>query len=406
MSSDIIKEYLVKLGVDISASQIKKFKNTLNWFDNSVINFFKRVNSPLVFTGKSYYKITQSLLGFAQSVARSDMDMQRWAKTMYLSTESAKALDRTLSAMDLEVEDLRDVALNPELMQQYKSLITLSNTLSKSFDTNESLRGIRQITYEFQKLKVILEYLKEKVVSYMWNIFKRSNLIGDFRNFNDWLVQRINKIAKAVGTILGYGVNNLIYAGRLVTNILGLFNKFSPAVKTTIAAITAGVALLMSGPFGKIFLLLQTVGMLFEDYLYYKMGWDSANFLKPLWEFVDNIPNILNNIGFWVNQILEKIKQFIIWLLEDIPGFDGLVEKLKGPEFYNPTISNLPKNPSYIPMPFLDEAANESALREESSKDYSGINNVYINVHGTSDPIKTADRVISAIRNTTSGVVV
>ena len=391
MATDVIKEYLVKLGVDISASQIKKFENTLNWFDKSVVSFLKTINSTLVFTAKSYFKITKLITGFATSVAQSDMDMQRWAKTMYLSTESAKALDRTLSAMDLDVEDLRDVALNPELLNQYRELIQLSTDLQSTFDSSEAFRGIRQFTYEFQKMKVILEYIKDNIVRYIWQVIGSRGFIKNVRDTTQWLMTNFQKISKIIGTSLGYILSNLLYVGRLVgsiiDSIISMFNKLPHSIQLIAGVISSVAAMLMAGPLGKLMLILQVIGALMEDYLRYKSGKSSSKWLKSTWGEVDvamgnkNPDEIdhswTNPAGFWFN-LEDSIERGISRVLGGLSQEeeDALIER----------------------------QMEEYHRRMQSSKTVAN-NTINITVNGAGDPIRAKDLTIAAIRNTTSGVV-
>jgi hypothetical protein len=130
METNYIREYLVKLGIDFSAAKFKEVEDSLNSIDKSIVKFFKNWNHTAIAFSKSYARLIKQIVNFGVSVSKYDMDMQRWAKTMYITADSAKALDRTLSAMGLDVEDLRDVALNQELTEQYKELLSLSKSLT------------------------------------------------------------------------------------------------------------------------------------------------------------------------------------------------------------------------------------------------------------------------------------
>lgn len=302
MATNFIREYLIKLGVDVSSAELSKLENKLSTFDKGIIGFFKRINHASVLVAKSYLSLMKSIQGFASGIAQADMNMQKWAKSMYLSTNSAKALDRTLSAMGIGLDELQDVALNPELTRQYKELLNLSTQLVNSLDVSASMRGIRSINFEFQKMGVIWASFKERVVHYMWKFFESTAYKGFMKNlqaFNKWGMNNMDKIAKFIGDFIGGLVNmfaNLVNLGRLVyTYVIEPFVNFFkslPEVSQQFIKAFATIGLAVAaGPFGKILLMVQKFLELIEDYMVWKSGGESylGDYYKKL--FPEEDPN-------------------------------------------------------------------------------------------------------------------
>lgn len=281
--TNFIREYLIKLGVDVSAAELNKLEDKLSKFDKGIIGFFKRINSASVIVGKSYLALMQKIYNFSAGIAKSDMDMQKWAKTMYMSTNSAKALDKTLSAMGIGVDDLQDVALNPELTRQYKELLTLSKQLTDSIDVSQSMRGIRAVTFEFQKMNLIWMNFKERVVHYLWKFLDSTtlkNFMGNLKAFNKWSTSHLDRVAEKVGNFLGSLIavfTKLIDYGKDLYSItiepIANFIKELPQGLQEIVRLMSSLGLaLMAGPFGRLLWILQRIVLLMDDISGYRKG--------------------------------------------------------------------------------------------------------------------------------------
>lgn len=299
MPTDIIREYLIKLGVDISANEISKMDEALDKMDKGIVSFFKRWNNAFLHIGKAYTKIVSRVLKFNTEIAQNDMYLQRWAKTMYLTADSARALDRTLSAMGLDVEDLKDVALNPELTKQYKELLQLSKSLTVGESFDKAAKHFREINFEFQKTKVILEYFRERIVAYTWKFMESSagkNLQKLLSNLNQFGINIMDKVAQKVGLFFS---KIITVATRLMELGQGIYNTFVKPIMSffdsmgswgkifTSTFAEIGLAIL-SGPFGKAFLAIQKFVELIDDIIVWEQGGKSA--FGGLWDTL--FPNV------------------------------------------------------------------------------------------------------------------
>lgn len=416
MTTNFIKEYLIKLGVDVSADTITQFDKSLSRIDKGIVSFFKRWNNAFLMFSKSYANLVKTFIDFGTRISKADMEMQRWAKTMFLTNESARALDKTLSAMDLDVEDLRDVALNPELTKQYRELLALSKSLSRDKGFDEAAKGFRAISFEFQKMKLIFEYLKERIVKYFWQFLQSTparDLVNLLKRFNQRSLASLDKVAKFFGTIAGFITKTAytfmrafeVFYTKVIEPMFEGFKKLPEWLQITLSAAAIGVAALMAGPFGKLMLILSTVGLFLEDYMGYKTGMDSSHILKPVWEIVDRIPEILSQIGQWLKDLIDDIlNSTVVNFLRD------KASKLWGgfslPSFSTPQLDYLGSEEGKYLLPVidggLDEAARESMEREERDRRMnmvSNTNNLTINVNGVGEPKEVADRVVASIRN-------
>ena len=413
-ATDIIKEYLIKLGIDISSNEISKMEKSLSRIDKGIVDFFKRWNNAFLLFSKQYIKIVSRIIRFNTEVAQNDMYLQRWAKTMYLTADSAKALDRTLSAMGLDVEDLRDVALNPELTRQYKELIQLSKSLTVGESFEKAAKHFREINFEFQRLKVIVEYFKEKIVAYTWRFMESSagkNFALMIRKFSDFGVSIMDRASQKIGLFfsriitvatrlmeLGHG----IYI-TFIEPIMKFFDSMGSWGKIFVSTFTEIGLAILAGPFGKVFLVVQKFVELIDDIMVWEQGGKSA-------------------FGGLYDKMFPGVKKGT----PDVPGYVTKKEWSEIPAALRPVgylgewVGNLPRrfgewadsmiwgnevgvNPVLLP-PGHDEAAQDAARREFMERNNSTNNttnntpiNIYVN--GAKDPQATAEKTVALLRS-------
>lgn len=288
MDNDILKEYLVKIGVDVPMSEIQKFNRHMADFDKGVFGLIKRLNNlisgwrAVILT---YTAAAKKIANFTIDVAKSDLEIQKWAKHMYLTNDSAKILSRTLDAMGLQFNDLQDVALNPELYNQYKELVRLGKQLAGGQEIGSALRKVREVSFEFTKLRMTFSYLGERIAYYVSKVLDSpigKAFINGIKNFNSFVANNLDKIAKKIATILNVIITTSIRFGQLIRGwfeiIRNGYNWLESRLKGLGNAVVAiigviGTALLLS-PIGKLLLMFQALMLVVDDYMVYKSGSD------------------------------------------------------------------------------------------------------------------------------------
>ena len=411
MATDIIREYLIKLGVDVSASEINKLEKTLSNTDKAIVSFFKRWNHSFVVFSRAYTNFISKLVKFNINIAQNDMYMQRWAKTMYLTADSARALDRTLSAMGLGVDDLRDVALNPELTRQYKELLSLSKSLTVGEPLERASRKFREISFEFQRIKVVLEYFRDKILAYTWRFMESTagkSLSKLLRVFSTDGVRLLDKGAQILGNMMGRfisGATRLLEIGgvlyrEIIRPIKSFFDSLGPMGNAIVSFFSDIALAILGGPFGRVLVAIQWFVELVDDYLIWKSGGKSA--LPKLWGSTsskDDIPEaewqeIDKKTGTKLFSTVGKMGE----------GAWNLTNKLVEP-IANSILENLSLKPQLQPsLPAdFDDAARESYERElrERSPQTQSFNNTPINIYidGAKDPRAVAENTVALIRS-------
>jgi hypothetical protein len=342
---DYIKSYLIKVGVDVDGNTVNKYDQFIKKTDSKLGNLVKKISGYGVKVNAFWDAILVGSYKFGSSIAKADMDLQKLARRMYMSRDSAKALQTTLNAMGLDQGDLQDIALNPELTGQYRELLRLSRSLGTPEGVKETLKDIRSINFEFSKLNVIFSHFMERVVHFAFRTLGKP--AKDFRkflqDFNERFAKNIDAWAKRIGTALGIIVRLAVRFKQLLADaggyISGLWSKLSKLQKGIVLAIGAIGIALKASPLWKLIALISGFLMLIDDYKVYKEGGVSAKVLKPVWRQVDNQ---LNNPDSMFNKLKDIISESIsdpLGLLKEIKSkLEGWYEDFKT---NHPIISNI-----------------------------------------------------------------
>lgn len=357
MDSDILREYLVKVGIDIPMEEIQKFNAHMEMFDKGVFGLVKRLNNLLSgwkAVAIAYAGAAKKIADFTFNVAKADMETQKWAKHMYLTNDSAKVLSRTLDAMGLQFGDLQDVALNPELYKQYKELVRLGKELTGGKDIEQALRKVREVGFEFTKLRMILTYVGERVAYYVSKILDSpagKSLVNGLKNLNNFLTNNMDSVARKIAGVLNLIMRTFLRISQLIRGWIELFRRaydwLESRIKglgnTIIALISVVGAALLLSPMGKFLLLFQAAMLLIDDYMTYQEGGEYAipwEKLEKIWdeisskveklfdlmvEFIKTIEKMGEKIGELIANLVDFINRFFPQTEED--WFHNMVKK-------------------------------------------------------------------------------
>lgn len=310
---NFIEEYLVKIGATVD---IPSFTSA-NGAVGSLYQTLDKLRTVLKYGGIAamFAMVTEAVVGNVKSVAAADMKYQKLAQQMWVTKETAKALNVILETMNASQEDVAWVA---ELREQFFRLRQEMQELATPADADNQLRWIRSIGYDVESLQLKLKMLKEWIAYYLIKYLEP--YIAEFRGFVRWLNKQLGdnlpKIANKVAAALAV-VMRLIYAGgRAMKTALDvamrIFDALPDKIKALVPAFAAAGALIMTSPFG---LMLTAIGgalVLLEDFFGYIDGKESSSTLAPLWkallEFANGSgKNFLDGVKVKLEEILEII---------------------------------------------------------------------------------------------------
>ena len=319
---DYIKSYMIKLGVDIDSKDMMKWDNSLKKMDQSFGQVVKNLTEKVWKAATFPATLAAGIYKFSSSIARADLELQKMANRMYMSRDSAKALKTTLDSMGLDMDDLQDVALSPELTSQYRQLISLSKQLSTPQDVKDSLKSIRAIGFEFSKLNTTFSYFMERVVHFIYRSVAGpgKKFYKFLQEFNTKFAKNITSWAKTLGEMLG-GIVRLALRlfdtlSYMVNKVQELWRGLDNITKTILKGIgVIGLALKAS----PIWLAL----VLLDDWMGYKQGIESSRTLKPIWDWMSDQGN---NPDSMTNKILKVLSD--LWQSIKNINFKPLMDKL------------------------------------------------------------------------------
>lgn len=221
MDSNVIKEYLVSLGFHADE---KGLKSSLKQMDDSVAKFTEGLGGRIVKTGAEitavYTAIGSATVGLMDKVAQADLGYQLYATRMYMSVDAAKRLKIATDALGASLDE---IAWNPELrgrfLQLQRDQIGMQRGLGPDFEAQ--MRNIRDIRFEFTRLKVEGEYLGQNlVVSLMREFGGTSNVLAKMREFNNWLQKNLPQISADVAHYLKPILLDIVDLGKQLGEIL------------------------------------------------------------------------------------------------------------------------------------------------------------------------------------------
>ncbi|WP_103110749.1 hypothetical protein [Brevibacillus reuszeri] len=328
---DVIKEYLVSLGMKVDKDSFQEASDTMQAVEDGAKKFIGTAAKGFAIAGTA---ITGAMVGatagiysFLSSLANADLANEQFARRMGMSKDAAEELNKTLKAMGVTIEDLY---LNPGLMNDFKTLRTTIKDIRPPAEFKEQIKFIQSIQFEFQQLKLsgsyALQWIGYYLFKYMEGPLKRTKntlqdinkkVIKDMPHWTKNVAQAISWIGRLGATFLKAGAD----AYRIFSK---LGEKIPQDIKLIGAALLGLGIILKTGPLGIAFALITSILLLLDDFYTYLEGGESAfgPFWKRLLDFVDllkndgtikrfgeNLQDVFGKIGTSVQNGLEWIER-------------------------------------------------------------------------------------------------
>lgn len=293
-NTNVIEEYLVSLGAIVNNAQFSEFNNTLNKAKSAVTKLSDSAMDTTTSLGKMVTGLSAvasaiTAVGFAtaktiKSVADADMKYQVLAKDIWTTKENAKSLQLALDTMGAKLED---VALIPELREQFLRLRSEMQELQTPADANNQLKYIRSIGYEWQsfmlKIKMLKEWVAYYLIKYLAGPIERVR--QGLKDINENLKMNMpswgNKIAKALTIVVNLGMNLARFGKTAIDTISRFFNMLPEGAQKVVKFISIiGLAIKLNPFIAGISLMI----LLIDDFYAYIDGRKSARTLAPVWK--------------------------------------------------------------------------------------------------------------------------
>ena len=285
MSIETIKSYLLSLGFAVDTSSYNKIQSVMKELDKKVEASTSGMTKNYIQAGSAVVSvlasITAATVTLVDKVGQADLSYQKFALRMYMSVDAAKKMK---IAQDALGESLEDIAWNPELRGRMQALYGDQDIMrsKQPKDMESQMRYIRDIRFEFTRLKVEATYGLQQVGYYILQ-----NLAGpigaskwNLTRLNDWLRDNLPVWTKMIADFL----TPFIQLGGSVWRVLkdigeglkAIWDVLPPLGKEI--AIVGGVitAFFLSGPMGRAMIVISTLILLIDDFFAYIDGRKSS----------------------------------------------------------------------------------------------------------------------------------
>lgn len=318
---DVIKSYLVSLGFQVDNATfnkgqlaIKSMDKTVEGFaGNSVKNFAKAGTAVTSF----FVAANIGIAKYMQGLAKADLQNEMFARKMWMNKDSAVAYKNSLSALGAELQDLY---LSPELLQRYNELRKQATQLSAPDEYDDQMKQIRDVVFEFQRLKLESTYAMQWVGYYLFKYLEKP--IGDIKEMmkelNDSISKNMPSWTKDVAQVLSWIVRLGSAGAWAIQKLFNALDELSPKTKVAGSAFLGLFALLKMGPIGWIIAGLTTLLLLLDDYKTYTEGGDSL--FGDSWEKLDKFKQTLEDDGTFASfkESLDSISGSLGNILGDL----------------------------------------------------------------------------------------
>lgn len=206
MDISVIQEYLVSLGWKIDQQGLQRFQDALRKMTDAVeqattgtpfgmATMFAKAGAAVTGTLTA---IATGTVAMMNTVAQGDLQMQLFARRMFMGTDAARDLKFATDALGYSLEEI--VWGPKELQERLKELIGVEKEMTTVLgpDFEVQARRIRDIRFEFTKLDVELKFFAMTLTRDLSKaLFGDENaILTKLQNWNKWFVQNMPEISR------------------------------------------------------------------------------------------------------------------------------------------------------------------------------------------------------------------
>lgn len=321
MIEEVLKSYLVSLGVQIDKPGFNQVKTTLDQTTGVVSsatgswakNFVKA--SGIIAT--SIASVSASIVGLMTSVAKQDLAMEKYARNMMINKKSAVEMKTAIDALG---ESVQDIQLTPELFGRYKALLSDGKQMKVGGDYEATMKNFRDFVFEFTRLKQEASYALQWVGYYLMKYLSKplDDAKKSFKNINDSIIKNMpvwtDKVARALVYVINIGIHFWDLLKSIGKTVKDIWMSFPRGVKIATASLAGFFMLLKGHPLGRLITLMGTFLLLVDDYFGYMEGKNAA--MGGVWDklngFIDSSKIKFKELGrelrpFW-NQVIDSME--------------------------------------------------------------------------------------------------
>lgn len=374
MDAEVLKSYLIKLGVQVDTSAFDKMKQIMNDLEKAMGKNASSMGLQMVkgagLAVGALVAIDTAIVNTVKKIADADMAYQLLGQQMFMTTQAAKAFKQ---ATDTLGHSLEEIAWNAELKERYIRLVQQVNDLKLPPEADNMFKQVRGIGFEFDRLKLASTQVLERM-SYELLKLNKGGMQELQTRFSAWVDDFISKVPE-YGRKLAEFFDPFIKVSKSAIEALrdlwtyfepirglvgDIFDKLSSTEKI-IASLGLGIAIfLVGGPWAVGLAAIATALLLIDDYMGFKNGKRSLPQLIFLWgtfgTAVKLVEIVLGNIAIALEHIW--------YLLHGRPHPSGLSWWARTKDFNARKVEELEAELAFMKKQ-LDSATRRETKREQ-----------------------------------------
>ena len=314
--TDYLKEYLVKIGWDFDNKSIKLADETTN---NFLTRLGKRIQGTQELWGlaskfaiASITEITKSTIQLLDSTAQASEQVDKLAKRYWTTSNNWRAFSAALDTLGISYEDL--FWTTEEELNKFRELYAYGKSLEPPAALEETLKDIRGIRQEFNKLKVLSQYFFRALSYYIGEDTKEEIKYwkNTLQNIVKVISEKMPDAARKLGRALSLVLRFVSVIGRRVQAI---YNVVKPIIDWVadlpgqVKLVGSIMGLVLLGPLGQIIAALTMIMLLIEDYMYWKAGKHSALDWSKFDSGIGELKDKFDSAKESISSIKEKISE-------------------------------------------------------------------------------------------------
>lgn len=357
----VIKEYLVSLGFNVNKNSLSDALDTVNFGTDKMVSMVSKMTSSLAKGTVGIITLVSSAVvavgKLIVSVADADMQMQNAANSMWMNVDAYRVTEDAVTSLGYSMNELSTIARNPELTARFKELVSLGQQTSAPKELDSMLKKVRDVTFEFDKMKVIAKNGVRQIVYYFMKYLgvDIDEIRAKLSNFNKFLQENLPKISAVIAKVLYYiyrigkAIAYVVSLGaKLISGAYNFMKKFPATFKVFIGVI--GAILLTINPILTIILAgLSAIVLLIDDYMTWKRGGKSlfGDKWKKVEDFIEKAKDkfewLFEKIEWAVDYIKDSLGPFFKWLFDAFDSaFGWLKDVFKGVNEFGYKVGSIP----------------------------------------------------------------
>jgi hypothetical protein len=219
MSTNIIEEYLVKLGFETDDPSIRKFQGILAEAEHVVSSRSTGMSKSILEAQGAIFgaftSISAAIIGTVDKAAMADQSYRLLGLRMLMTTESARKMDLITKALGADLPTIVwDKELHQRAVDMGERIDKMTSMLGPGFE--KSMKSIRDVHVGFDQLAVDVKFLGYKFAFDLWDKIAPGDPARKVAQWLDWFEAKIPELSQK---LVGYAVPALHQTWEMIKSV-------------------------------------------------------------------------------------------------------------------------------------------------------------------------------------------